>query len=462
VSIGHAEFMADRFRAAGIPALAVTSKTDRPEREDALRRLRDGDLRAVFTVDLFNEGIDLPALDTVLLLRPTDSATVFLQQIGRGLRLHDGKACLTVLDFIGAQHAGFRFDRRYRALTGTGRRALATAIEHGFPTLPAGCHIQLDRVAGRLVLDNVRSSLRLGAAEMAAELRELGDVPLRDFLAETRLDIEDVYRRRTTGGWSGLHRRAGLHRDDLGPLDAELSAAIGRMLHIDDPDRLDALADLAEDRPVRGRPAAMAHVALWGRKIDMGRTAAALAEHPGRRRELIEVIEVLRDRMHRVTTPPRTPVPLRVHARYSRDEALTAFGVPDPWHVREGVKRVEAERADLFFVTLVKTEKHYSATTMYQDRAITPTVFQWESQSTTSAASPTGRRYAEHVARGDSVHLFLRRTKVGDGDLGAPPYLYAGPMTYLDHSGDRPMRVRWQLDVPLPADVYHDASLTTG
>jgi hypothetical protein len=105
-------------------------------------------------------------------------------------------------------------------------------------------------------------------------------------------------------------------------------------------------------------------------------------------------------------------------------------------------------------VTLTKTERHYSPTTMYADRAITPTLFQWESQSTTRTNSPTGQRYVHHAQRGSTVHLFLRQTKEPDGDLGAPPYLYAGTMTYLQHTGDRPMRIQWRLSNALPADIY--------
>jgi len=151
-----------------------------------------------------------------------------------------------------------------------------------------------------------------------------------------------------------------------------------------------------------------------------------------------------------------------VHARYSRDEACAAFGIADPSTVREGVKWVPDEQADLFFVTLTKTERHYSPTTMYADRAITPEVFQWESQSTTSTASPTGQRYIHHVRRGSTVHLFVRESKERDGDLGAPPYLYAGPMRYVQHNGDRPMRIIWRLEHPLPADVFHAARVAAG
>jgi hypothetical protein len=367
------------------------------------------------------------------------------------LRLADDKPCLTVLDFIGAQHADFRFDLRYRALTGATRRTLTTQVDHDFPTLPAGCHIQLDRIAKQIVLSNLRGALRLRRTDMIAELRRLGDVSLGHFLTETGLELEDVYRRRSGGGWTGLRRAAGLAVDQPGPHDAALGAAIGRMLHIDDPSRIDTLSSL--------HGGALLHIALWGKSLSIEDGARALPSYPDRCRELQELADVLRGRIRRVTLPS-DDVPLRVHARYSRDEACVGFGIADPSSVREGVKWVPDFNADLFFVTLTKTERHYSPTTMYQDRAITPRLFQWESQSTTSTASPTGQRYVNHVQRGSTVHLFLRESKEPDGDMGAPPYLYAGRMEYQRHSGDRPMRIVWQLAHPLPADVFHASRVT--
>ncbi len=95
VSIAHAEFMARRFTEAGLPSVAVSADTDSDKRKDALASLRAGRVRALFAVDLFNEGVDLPEVDTLLFLRPTESALVFLQQLGRGLRRHEGKDCVT-------------------------------------------------------------------------------------------------------------------------------------------------------------------------------------------------------------------------------------------------------------------------------------------------------------------------------------------------------------------------------
>ncbi|TDC43094.1 DUF3427 domain-containing protein [Micromonospora sp. KC213] len=455
VSIGHAEFMADWFRRHGVPSAAVTSRADRAARDGLLREFKAGKLRVLFTVDLFNEGVDLPMVDTILMLRPTESATVFLQQLGRGLRLDDDKPCLTVLDFIGGQHANFRFDLRWRALTGVSRRAVRDAVQQDFPTLPSGCHIQLDRVAKTVVLSNLKSAMPTSKKGLVAELRQLGEVSLTEFLRETGVEIEDVYRSRSLGGWTGLRRLAGLDVPPPGADDAELGRAIGRMLHLDDVDRLDLLARVAAgDQPPQGRLWDMLHFDLWGPNASLASRDERLArlwQEPARCVELRQVVEVLRDRIHRVTEPLGA---LRVHARYSRNEACAAFGMAKPGSLREGVKWLPDAQADLFFVTLVKSEQHYSPTTMYADRAITERLFQWESQSTTSTASATGQRYVHHARLGSTVHLFVRETRVPDGNLGAPAYLYAGPMTYQQHSGDRPMRIVWGLTYPLPADMY--------
>jgi superfamily II DNA or RNA helicase/HKD family nuclease len=467
VSIEHAEFMARCFINAGVPARAVTSTTDTAGRLAAVNALKNGELKVLFTVDLFNEGVDLPMVDTILLLRPTQSATIFLQQLGRGLRLADNKPCLVVLDFIGAQHAEFRFDLRYRALTGVSRRALARDVEQDFPTLPAGCHIELDRVAKDVVLRNLRRTLRMRTGDLAKELRQLGDVSLADFLAETGQDIEDLYRSSSAVGWAGLRRMAGLDATPPGPLDSQLGSGIGRSLHIDDPVRLTQLHHVAEGgTPAPGRLADMLHFSLFGGNtplVEFDERLRQLHQNAARCDELRQISGILHDKIHRIAPLQAvTAVPLTVHARYSRDEACAAFGITNPATVREGVKWVEAEQADIFFVTLTKTERHYSPTTMYADRAITPRLFQWESQSTTRGGSPTGQRYIHHAKRGSTVHLFLRETKEADGNLGVPPYLYAGTMAYQNHTGDRPMRIQWHLNHPLPADIYHAARVAAG
>ena len=138
VSRDHARYMTRVFNEAGIRAATVLGDTASSDRDAAVQDLRDGAVQVVFTVDVFNEGVDVPAINTVLFLRPTESSTVFLQQLGRGLRRAKDKAVLTALDFVGHHRKEFRFDQRFRAMTGSTRAALERDIEQGFPFLPPG------------------------------------------------------------------------------------------------------------------------------------------------------------------------------------------------------------------------------------------------------------------------------------------------------------------------------------
>lgn len=175
VSVAHAKFMADQFTAARLPAMAVSADTSAEQRRKALQDLATGKLRAVFSVDLFNEGVDVPSVDTLLLLRPTDSPTVFLQQLGRGLRREMGKTVCTVLDFVGQHRKEFQFHRRFGALLGGGRKQVEKQVESGFPFLPSGCHMQLDAVATAAVLENIRQSLPSTWPAKARELNRIAE-----------------------------------------------------------------------------------------------------------------------------------------------------------------------------------------------------------------------------------------------------------------------------------------------
>jgi superfamily II DNA or RNA helicase/HKD family nuclease len=465
VSVEHARFMARRFMEAGIPSVAVTGETESDQRDDALRQLRAGTLSVVFAVDVFNEGVDVPEIDTVLFLRPTESATLFLQQLGRGLRRVEGKACLTVLDFIGRQRAEFRFDRRFQAITGRGRKQTERDIEQGFPFLPAGCHIQLDAVAREVVLENVRLAIGSRMNRLVEELRRAGDVALKDFLATSGSELRELYR--PGRSWTTIRRRAGFDTSQPGPDEDSLVSAVGRMLHIEDDLRLRNWAGVINGEldasAVDQRILTMLYVDLWGveRKGDSVVDALArLRQHPSIGRELIELFEVLDSAAH--VLPSRLvdigAFPLVLHARYTQNEALAAIGtstVPAPRRIREGVFYDRATDTDMFFFTLEKSERDFSPTTRYRDYAISPTLFHWESQSTTSIASPTGRRY---VSPGSRPLLFVRKSK--QGELGdATAYTYLGPAEFVSNVGERPMAITWRLLHAMPAEFFEEAAV---
>jgi superfamily II DNA or RNA helicase len=468
VSIAHAQFMAQKFEQAGLQATAVTSETPATQREAALQGLRDGAMQVLFTVDLFNEGVDVPAIDAVLMLRPTESATVFLQQLGRGLRRTAGKDVLTVLDFVGHQRAEFRFDLRYRRLLGRSRKELEADIEQGFPYLPAGCHMELDPVASSIVLANIKASLPSTWRRRVEELRDLGDVSLRAYLSEADLDVEDIYRNNRY--WTGLRRAAGQISDQVPQDEAKLGRGIGRLLHIDDEERLGFLRQLTADELPRiddfdVRRSRELHMALLTvlnpKKNDLSSLQEGVDElwaHPALIAEWRSVLEVLDDRIVHLqqSLPMLDAVPLQVHAHYARDEILAAFGISTlmaPQPLQAGVYWHAETKTDLLFVTLQKTEKEFSPTTRYKDYAISEQLFHWESQSATSRVSETGQRYLAHRARGSRVLLFVRTSKT-DGMGRTLPYFCAGFANYVSHESERPIAITWELESPLPGDRF--------
>src|SRR6185436_4785887 len=257
VSVAHAKFMARVFNDSGVPSVAVWADSPDDERVAALRNLAERRINVVFSVDLFNEGVDVPAVDTLILLRPTDSPVLFIQQLGRGLRRSLDKTVCTVLDFVGQHRKEFRFDRRFRALLGGTRKDLEEQIQNEFPFLPAGCHMELDRVASERILANIRAAIPSRWSEKTAELRQIaaGDngITLSRFLEEAGLELEDVYTNNKT--WSDLREAAGLSVEASGPDEVTLRRACSRLLHINDLERIGTFRRMlsAEAAPDSGK-----------------------------------------------------------------------------------------------------------------------------------------------------------------------------------------------------------------
>lgn len=485
VGVHHAEFMAERFRRAGIASEAVLGTTDSAARDQALRKLRDGTIQCLFAVDIFNEGVDVPQVDTVLFLRPTESALIFLQQLGRGLRRARDKQCLTVLDFIGNANRNFRFDLRYRALTGASRREVEEQVSNGFPYLPAGCSIQLDRESAKIVLENLRHSIGANFRSFVGELKTMPPpVTLARFLHDAAVEPEELYRSRGWS-WTRLKREAGHAPATSEERDEQqLLNAFSRLLHIDDEHRLALLNRLASDEAFP-LDALSTHdrrilegflLTVWGdQERDLAAAVARLRQQPAVRDELRELLQILDDLASHRTYPiagdlPDSQrasfanVPLQIHARYTRDEVLAAIGratLAKPFSHREGPLWHQPTNTDYFFITLQKSEKDYSPSTRYRDYALSPELFHWESQSTTPEKSPTGQRYIHHAARGSNVMLFVRSANK-DAYGRTSPFTFLGPATYQSHTGDRPMAIVWKMHRAMPLDVFGVARVAAG
>ena len=197
VSKEHAKFMALRFNEAGIPSLALTDESKKEDRNTAKERLVNWEIKFIFVVDIYNEGVDIPEVNTILFLRPTESLTVFLQQLGRGLRLSEGKECLTVLDYVGQAHKNYNFEEKFRSLIGRTNKSVEKYIENGFLTLPKGCYIQLEKEAKEYILRNIKSAANT-KTNLINKIRTFkGDtdleLTLENFLYYNNLSLTDFY-----------------------------------------------------------------------------------------------------------------------------------------------------------------------------------------------------------------------------------------------------------------------------
>lgn len=467
VSVDHAEYMTRVFNDAGIPARTVTGQTSPADRAQSLRDLREARANILFAVDVFNEGLDIPDVDTVLFLRPTESSTVFMQQLGRGLRRTHTKAVLTVLDFVGYHRKEFNFSRKFGALTGLHGKQLERAVAEDFPFLPSGCQVRLDKQTQEVVLDNLRSQIGNRWNQIVAQLRVSKDDSLSAFLASSGLELSDILRR-GTHSWTKLRHDAGLPTLPGSDLETRLLKRVRAFAHVDDPLRARAYrALLAEDAPAyddlspaEQRLARMLYYSLWadgGGFDSVAEGFEAVRGEAATRVEISTVVDLSFEAARHVPSELDSSlahVPLRVHARYQREEILAALDFPRlPNSFREGVLYLPDLNVDAFFITLKKSEADYSPSTMYADYPISRDLFHWESQSTTSVTSKTGQRYLS----GSSTVLLFARQEQKD-DFGTSPYLFLGPATYVSHSGDRPIAITWRLATPMPTDFYNHAA----
>lgn len=487
VDIAHAEFMASELGRYGFKVKAVTSRTNADERHRALLDLGEGKLQIICAVDIFNEGVDIPQVDTLLMLRPTQSATVFLQQLGRGLRRAPNKAILTVLDFVGNQNREFRFDLKLRALTGRSRQQLVRGVSDGFNTLPSGSQIIFDEKSQEIVLRSLRESLNVPVSRLPADIRAsartrrktagIFEYTLSEYLEDSLLELPDIYRSsRWQSGPLSFERLSFLAKTGADLQDDRYDDVRSRfraLCRVDDLERLSAyrqIIDGAEPRsemsPILGQYADMLVYLIWpngqrpkGERFkSMDEALAVLRANPGVVEEIHQIIDVRTSQVDGLHDEPQWDVesPLRIGASYSREELFAALGVGRdlsgqmPGGIREGVRYCPETNTDALLITLVKSEADYSPQTMYKDYALTPSRFHWESQNRLTPVSSTSMRYESGAS---NIALFIRETKTDEFGTGAA-YIFAGPAKYVSSQGSKPVQFVWDLDHELPPDLY--------
>ncbi len=476
VTQDHAQFMAEKFRLAGLKADYLTSS--RSELRDTIRsKFISKEINYLFVVDIFNEGIDIPEIDTVLFLRPTESLTIFLQQLGRGLRLADEKDCLTVLDFVGNSRPEYDFEGKFRALVGKTNTSIQKEIEDEFPHLPLGCVIILEKIAKDFILENIRRATSLNKNQIINKIRNFKHqttlpLTLRNFSEFYHIPLQLIYKR---GCWKRLCVIAGEIEDYPSIIEVEIARAISRkwlscssssyfkfILSLAKRDFSITFNKLKENEKIM---CLMLHYDVWqveGGFRSLDASIKAIGKNKILTAEIIEVLEILINKIDFLERQISLPYsqPIKLHSRYTRDQILSAFGVntfDKKSKAREGVVFCEDKNTELLFVTLNKSERDFSPTTMYEDFAISDILFHWQSQNAVSPEKGKGLSYINHQKEEKKILLFVRE-KNEDEFENTISFVFLGDATLSEFYGSKPMSIKWELSEPMPHYLWKDSA----
>ena len=476
VDKNHAKFMNAKFTLAGLKTDVLTSDDDDRHRNIVKKRLQAGTINYLFVVDLFNEGVDIPEIDTILFLRPTESATVFLQQFGRGLRLHKDKDHLTVLDFVGHSRAEFSYKERFEALIGRHSQNIKDEIEGGFANAPFGCKIILEEKAKEEIIANIEGylrSLNKGRImkEIAAYYKLAKDAfSLKGFLTYSHVPFHKVYGSMT---WGELCQLAGVCKD-VSVHAAQIKYAVKKKwLATDSFSYFKQLLRFADSgfkcdttkfTELEQRYAVMLYYDLYdkaGSYTSIAQMFNDLASDALFVQEFKEVVEYLKDKCVAPEKEDNSVYknwnPLRLHGVYTKAQIQAALGfstLARKSPSREGVERLKDIKLEAMYVDIIKKREEGSMTA-YKDYAQNREFFHWETQNRVSE----GSREAEAYRNGENNMLLFVRQQVEHPDFGCRMgFTYLGQVTMNSIEGSKPMQIVWHLNTPMSEATYAFAS----
>jgi type I site-specific restriction endonuclease len=472
----HAKYMAEKFTLAGLKADYLTSNNSK-DRDSIRQKLERKEINYLFVVDIFNEGIDIPEIDTVLFLRPTESLTVFLQQLGRGLRLHETKDCLTVLDFVGNSKPEYNFESKFRALIGKTNTTIIKEVEDDFPHLPLGCSIILEKKTKESILKNIAAATSLNKNKLIQRIQQFQhdtDLPLTlaNFSAFYNIPLQSIYKR---GSWKRLSQLAGKINDFTSENEKAIVSAISNkwlstnslsyfsfILEIAKQNFNINISELKENEKTM---LLMLHYDVW-RKAEGFKSLEKSIYEIGKNKTLVEeikeVLEVLIKNIDFKELSINLPYeqPLKLHSRYTRDQILCAFrksSFEKKSSNIEGTAENKELKTEILFINLIKSEENFSPTTMYDDYAVNELLFHWQTQNSARPDTGKGLSYIEHKEQDKRILLFVREKAKNEygNSLG---YVFIGEGQLKDYYGSKPMSINWELNEPIPHYLWKDAA----
>lgn len=477
----HAKYMASKFTLCGLKAEVLTSENSQM-RSTLYNRLKNKEINYLFVVDMFNEGVDIPEVDTILFLRPTESLTVFIQQFGRGLRKAQGKTHVDILDYVGNCRAEFNYTDRMRVMLGRTSMSVAEEMERDCPHLPLGCRIMLEPKAKEYIMNNINGAIRRFSSrrlnQLALNFERSHSVPLTltNFVNIYQIPLYRLYKGRT---WNQLLNEVEV-KQTTSKFNTELSRAVYRKwCATDSYSYLSFIEKLAKKNfqiqvnamsSIDQKRLLMLYYDLFenaGYFSSLQEMVDTLSDDTVFCQEVSEVISLLlktNSTLEKDDNSLLKDFPLKLHGVYTKAQIQVAIGtstLEKKSSSREGAERNKALNLEAMFVDIIKNREEGS-TTDYDDKALSPLLFQWDTQNSVRPETSVGQAYINQT---QTMLLFVREQNTFVEDkTRTMGYVYLGRVTlhsweYKNIGTRKQMQIVWNMTEPIPGSVMHFARI---
>ncbi|MCL6571960.1 MAG: DEAD/DEAH box helicase [Bacillus sp. (in: Bacteria)] len=497
--IEHAQYMASEFNKRGIKSVCLYGEDSSEKRELYINKLESDldELEFIFTVDIFNEGVDIPSINIVLMLRPTNSPIVFIQQLGRGLRKHANKVFLTVLDFIGNHNKTFLIALALNGSRYYDKESLKVAIATGFANIPGCTHIQMDKISQERILaqiDNENFNSMKYLKEEYFEFKKLnqGRIPylLLDYLkydgapdptkfidkettylqfiakVEKDDELKELLLNKTFEGvlkelssklplkriYEFVVARYLLEHDEI-TLETARPQILKMITNVDEDSILHAFECLNQNYYDSGQLKSKLKLFHYSNgRLVKAQIFKELLEHEEYRKYIEDIITYGIFRYEKEFRGDYYGVPhFKLYEQYQMNDAALLSNYRKIHSSFRGSGLLANGNEYFLFIDLHK-EEDVKESINYKDKFINERYFQWQSVNNTTQISERGKNIIYNKQRGVNLHLFIRKYK--KIDKKTEPYIYIGKGNSVSFEGDKPITVKIELEHEVPGSLF--------
>lgn len=503
VDINHAKYMSDSFNAREIESIAITGLTDVAKRKEYFDRLEDekDDLKVIFAVDVLNEGIDIPSVNQVLMLRPTNSPTIFIQQIGRGLRKFEDKKYLTILDFIGNHNRSFLVSIALHGERYANKDSIKIDVKQDFSLSPRNVFIQMDEISKERIIEQLNQTnfnqlkyLKQDYSEFKASRNGRIPYKLMDYFVQEgapdplkfakydkksyllflkRMERDNPVVERLNQDKLLFKVTQSLH--EFLPLVRPHEFLILRYLMGHDEVNFEELNKQIQDLTGGNQTENTSHalkvlnherydssqisrliqmIIVEGDDIKLSSQIKSIIENLEKYKIVEDIINYGLKRYFDSFGKEDYGYPfLKRYSEYTMQEVGMLANIENKLSSFRGQGVLSYGKNYFLFVDLHKDEDIKDSIN-YNDKFIDYSTFQWESQNNTSQESRVGKRFINHKEQGYHLHLFVRKMSEIDGS--SLPYLYLGKVDVQSYQNNKPIEFIFKLRNNVPYEIYND------